>query len=158
MIRLLLAGLMVLMGGSANAAERLTTDQTRPYAKKCAQSISDLQGSYSFYNGMIMDDNTHSYSKGDKARSAKKKTGDAEQFFATILEQEFKDISGNQKYRIWSCEFTINDGIQVVRFNPGCQSMNKHISFVSKNEASHNNYEEYFFYRDQYIIFSSDCF
>lgn len=157
MIRLLIAGVMVLMAGGAFAAERLTTDQTRPYAKKCAQSISDLKGSYSFYNGMIMDDTTHSYYHGDKARVAKKKLGDAEQFFATILEQEFKDVAGNQKYRIWSCEFTINDGTQVVRFNSGCQSVNNHIRFVSKNEASHNDYEEYFFYRDQYIIYGSDC-
>ena len=85
MIRFLIAGIVVLMAGNASAFERLTSDQIRPYAKKCASSIKDLDGRYSFYNGMIMDDTTHSYYHGDEARRAEQKTGDAEQFFATIL-------------------------------------------------------------------------
>ena len=157
LIKFLIVCFTFMIAGSAYSAERLTSEQTRPFAKKCGQSIKDIKGTYNFYNGIIMDDTTHSYYHGDEARRAKKKTGDAEQFFAVILQQEFKDIAGKQKYKIWSCEFTINDGTKVMRFNPGCQSFNQHIAFVSKNQASHENYEEYFFYRDQYIIHHSKC-
>ena len=157
MLRLLIVGCFFILTNNAYSADFLTTDQTRPYAKKCAQGIDEISGKYSFYAGMLMDDTTHSYYHGDEARSSKTKTGDAEQFFSTIIQQEFKDIAGNKKFRVWACEFTINDGTQVYRFNPGCQSLNSHVSFVSKNEASHNDFEEFFFYRDQYIILDSEC-
>ena len=60
------------------------------------------------------------------------KTGDAEQFFATILQQEFRDVVGNQKYRIWACELTINDAIQVARYIKSCQSLSQSFGFVPK--------------------------
>ena len=139
-------------------AERLTADQTRPYAKKCADTIDDLKGKYSFFNGIVLDETTHSGWYGDEARQAERKRATMEDFFAVLLQQKFRDVRGKEKYRIWACEFTINDGIQVVQFNPGCNAMFQVLPFVSEHKANHNGYEEYFFYRDQIIVTTEDCY
>lgn len=138
-------------------AKRLTLQQTRPYAKKCGEFIDRKYGNYIFYDGIILDETTHSFFYGKEAIEVKKKSRGFEEIFAVLLQQQFKDVIGQKKFKISACEFTINEGVQVVHWNPGCNSMGQIIDFVSEKEADHNGYEEYFFYRDQVIINSADC-
>ena len=135
----------------------LTSAQTKPYARTCAKSDKYLEGDYSFYQGIVLDDNTHSSWHGDSAREANRKIGDNKELFLVVLEQEFYDVRNVKKYKVTLCDFTIDEGIQSVHWNPGCDSLFKSYSFVSKKPASDDDFEEVLFYRDQLVIFDAKC-
>ena len=125
----------------------LSYEKTRPYAKKCAKIDKDISGSYKFFKGFINDDKTHSDFYGDKARQAKV---DNKESFSVIIIQEFKNVAGDTRYRVSGCEFTLDEGMQIV-YKSSCNSFSSHIPFISKTGLK-KNFEEFFFYRDQIII------
>ena len=140
-------------------AERLTPAQTSPYAEKCAASAK-LEGKYRYFKGIVLDHTTYSWLYGDEARKIEQEVNSSslEDFFVVLVQQEFRDVRGTKKFKIWACEFTINDGVQVIRFNPGCDSMFQVLDFVSLKTASYQGFSEYFFYRDQTVINAKECY
>ena len=125
----------------------LSNEKTRPYARKCAELDKDINGSYKFFKGFINDTKTHSSFHEKEARQAKL---DSKETFSVIITQEFQNVAGDIRYRVAGCEFTLDEGMQVV-YRPFCDSFSSHIPFISKTGLK-KNFEEYFFYRDQIII------
>ena len=126
---------------------RLSFEQTDPYAEKCVKNVKEINGSYKYFKGFVMDDKTHSSFHGDEARLAKL---DNKETFTVIITQEFQNLLGDTRYRVAGCEFTLDEGMQVI-LRPFCDSVTGHISFISKTDLKESK-EEYFFYRDQIII------
>jgi len=125
----------------------LSHEKTRPYAKKCAQIDKEIKGSYKFFKGFINDDKTHSDFHGREARQIKL---DNKETFSVIITQEFQNVAGDTRYKVAGCEFTLDEGMQVM-YRPFCDSFTSHIPFISKTGLK-ESFEEYFFYRDQIII------
>lgn len=135
------------------SARRLTSDQTRPYAKRCGAKVDALKGSYSFHQGIVFDETTHGYARGDEARGYITPG----KFFGVIIYQKTQNVLGETQYKKWACEFLVEDGMDVARFNPGCDSLHTYLAFTSKNKASWTWYGEYYHYRDQAIINNRKC-
>lgn len=135
------------------AAKRLTVDQTRPFAKRCAAKVDELKGTYSFHKGIVFDETTHGYARGDEARGYLTPG----KFFGVIIYQRTQNVLGETQFKKWACEYLVEDGMDVVRFNPGCNSFHPYLTFTSKDKASWTRYGEYYHYRDQAIIIDRNC-
>jgi len=143
---------------NAAAIELLTTAQTQPYAKACGDADKNLEGDFSYYRGIILDDSTHSYHYGDKAREANIRIGDSKELFLVILEQDFYDVRGLKKYRITLCDFTIDEGTMVIHWQPKCDGFFQTFDFVSKKPPMEDDFEEVLFYHDQLVIRDAACY
>ena len=141
----------------AVALNYLTSEQTRPFAKECGKADKNLEGRYSFYQGIILDNSAHSSYHGDRAREANKRTGDNKELFLVVLEQKFQDVRNDTKYRVTLCDFTVDEGLLAVHWNRNCNSLFKTFDFVSKKPASEDKFEEVFFYRDQLVVLDANC-
>lgn len=135
------------------SARRLTSDQTRPYAKRFAAKVDELKGKYSFHKGIVFDETTHFWISGDEAR----RSLPPEKFFGVIIYQKTQNVLGETQYKNWACEYLVEDGMDVVRLNPGCGSFHPYLTFTSEKKASWESYDEYFHYRDEAIISDRKC-
>ena len=149
-IKILLSIFFITTSSSVYAGKitrTLSYEKTKPYAQICAKTDKEINGSYKYFKGFVMDDKTHSSFHGEEARLAKL---DNKETFSVIITQEFQNVVGDTRYRVAGCEFTLDEGMQVM-YMPNCNSISSHIPFISKTGLK-ESMEEYFFYRDQIII------
>ena len=144
--------------------EQLTVEQTKPFKDNCAdkayKNFFDKSEPFRYYRGFVMGESTYSWFHGEEASQIQNSCPEHKESFSVILKQEFKNVMGKTKYKVYACEYTLDEGLELIRFNPGCDSASSGgFPFISEEFPKKTDpaFEEYYFYRDQLIIAHDKC-